>query len=65
MVFNNNILNAVKSKLGINYHNAASSSETKFYDNISSTPDISEYIKNRFEPQLHWYEKKASDNMLI
>lgn len=65
MVFNN-IINALKRKIGINYSNTTSSTETKFYDNISSSisPDISEYIENRFKPQLNWYEKKASDNML-
>jgi hypothetical protein len=65
MVFNN-IINALKGKIGINYSNTTSSStETKFYDNISSVPpDISEYMEKRFKPQLNWYEKKASDNML-
>jgi hypothetical protein len=65
MVFNN-IINALKGKIGINYSNTTSSStETKFYDNISSIPpDISEYIEKRFKPQLNWYERKASVNML-
>ena len=65
MVFNN-IINALKGKIGINYSNTTySSTETKFYDNISSVPpDISEYMEKRFKPQLNWYDKKASDNML-
>ena len=69
MVFNyNNIINAIKRKIGVNYANTAviSSTETKFYDNISSStpPDISEYIEKRFKPQLNWYRRKASVNML-
>jgi hypothetical protein len=65
MVFS--IINALKTKIGINNSNTTSSStETKFYDNISSSipHDISEYIEKRFKPQLNWYEKKASVNML-
>jgi hypothetical protein len=68
MVFNN-IIDVLKRKMGTNYSNTTNSSystETKFYDNIlsSTPPDISEYIEKRFKPQLNWYEKKASANML-
>jgi hypothetical protein len=28
-----------------------------------TNPDISDYIKNRFEPQINWYNNKATDNM--
>jgi predicted membrane protein len=38
------------------------STETKLY-NIPA-PTISEYIENRFKPQLRWYENKARDNMV-
>lgn len=38
------------------------STDTKLYD--VPTPTISEYMENRFKPQLQWYENKARDNML-
>ena len=28
-----------------------------------TNPDISDYIKNRLEPQINWYNNKATDNM--
>jgi hypothetical protein len=27
------------------------------------TPDVSDYITNRLEPQINWYNNKATDNM--
>ena len=62
----NNIINTLKGKIGLIYSiTTSSSTETKFYDNISSIPPhISEYIEKRFKPQLNCYEKKASDNIL-
>ena len=31
------------------------------YDKVN--PDTSDYIKNRLEPQINWYNNKAKDNM--